>query len=88
MVNRTFASLRGGNTIKPEASTDEPIRRVLKRVFAAGDGRRVRDWMIAATHGPSPHGASDAVLREQEGARRFVAALCELIDKPEPDLAE
>lgn len=84
---RTFDSLRR-RSLAAAPSNLEPIERVLKRLLASGDGQRVLDWMIAATHGPCPQGASDERLREAEGARRFVNQVCLIIAEPEADAAE
>lgn len=74
---RRFDSLRASRTPQPNvASQDEPIEAVVRRLFLAGvDGPRVLAWMQDEVSRPTPLGCSEAVLREAEGARRFVQRL-------------
>lgn len=72
---RTFASLRGEAADPREESNLEPIADVIRRIYRTPDGRRLFDHMMVTSHGPSPEGAEERALREQEGARKFVAKL-------------
>lgn len=77
MQPRRFDSLRAARAPKAQiASQDEPIEAVVRRLlFAGADGPRVLAWMQDEAGKPTPLGCSEAVLREAEGARRFVQKL-------------
>lgn len=80
MQPRRFDSLRASRTPQPSiASQDEPIELLVRRLFLTGlDGPRVLAWMQDEAGRPTPLGCSDAVLREAEGARRFVQRLIDI----------
>ena len=84
---RRFSDLRPAPLAAP--TTDEPPQRTVQRLFATtDDGKRVLAWLIEQTSAPSPHNASDAQLREAEGARRFIARVHDMAagreERPDP----
>lgn len=80
---RRFDALRSSRA-KPQSvsSHEESIDLVIRRhLLANNDGLRILDWMLNEVNRPTPLGCAEAVLREAEGARRFVQ---KLIDAGQP----
>lgn len=70
---RRFDSLRARPAAPIGAGEQEPIESVIRRLFVTGaDGPRVLAWMLEETGRTTPANCPEAVLREAEGARRFV----------------
>lgn len=75
MPPRRFDSLRPSRTV-PHTTQEEPIGSLIRRhLIANADGQRILAWMQEEAGRVTPLGASEAVLREAEGKRRFVEAL-------------
>lgn len=68
---RKFDDIRAAAPARPDTA-EEPIERVFRRLKAEPDGARALAWMQARVQRVTPVGASEAMLREAEGARRFV----------------
>lgn len=72
MQPRRFDNLRA-RLAKPIASDkEERIEITARRLFSSPDGQRVLQWFVVGANEVTPLGASDATLREAEGARRFM----------------
>ena len=77
---RTFASLRGRPPVSISSDQAEPIESRARRLFLAGaDGPAVLNWLMDRANAVTPLGSSDAVLREAEGARRFMDGVLKAI---------
>ena len=75
---RKFADFRP-HPLPSTSSPEEPVERVIMRLFAGSpDGLRVLGWMLAETAKCAQRNADDRALRENEGARRFVAQIHEI----------
>lgn len=76
---RRFADFREP-VIKRELSVEEPIERVVMRLFSGSpDGIRVLGWMLSRTAAVTPRNTPECALREAEGARRFIAEIHETV---------
>lgn len=76
---RKWADMRGVVEAPAQRLTEEPIEQVMRRLFCATtDGQRVLNWMVETSHAACHPAATDAALREAEGARRFVARVREM----------
>ena len=70
---RRFDSLRARAPQPITSGEQEPIEKVIRRLFATGaDGPRVMAWLMARADEVTPLNASEAVLRDAEGRRRLV----------------
>ena len=70
---RRFDALRARTAAPLSTGEQEPIESVIKRLFVTGaDGPRVLGWMLETTGQTTPLNCAEPVLREAEGARRFV----------------
>ena len=80
MSQRNFASLRARPAVPISTGEEEPIESVIRRLFVtSGDGNRVLAWMMNETEGACALGSSEALIRDAEGARRFVAKVRSMI---------
>jgi len=61
---------------KPDA--EEPIETVIARLAGTPDGRRLFTFLLEEAVSGNPPNATDAALREAEGARRLVMKLREM----------
>ena len=72
---RKFADLRPHPLARP-IENEEPIEKVVMRLFSSSaDGLRVLGWMLTETGKCAVQNAPECALRENEGARRFVALI-------------
>jgi len=69
---RRFDNLRARPPKPISAEGVEPIEATARRLFSSPDGQRVLQWLVIGANEVTPLGASDATLREAEGARRFM----------------
>lgn len=70
---RRFDSLRARPTAPITTGEQEPVESVIRRLFVtSADGHRVLAWMLEETGRATALNAPEPVLRDAEGARRFV----------------
>lgn len=75
---RRFADFRLP-VIQEPVSDQEPIERVIMRLFAgSADGIRVLGWMLSETGKPCPPNSKARALRHADGARTFVSEIHEI----------
>ena len=77
---RTFASLRHRPPAPIASDQAEPIESRARRLFLSGaDGPAVLNWLLDRANAVTPPASSDALLREAEGARRFMDGVLKAI---------
>lgn len=74
---RRFADLRGRDPA-PVQEDDDAIDRVIARLARCRDGQLLVAWLRSEAQSPQHIGASDAQLREAEGARRLANQILEM----------
>ncbi|MFC5373975.1 hypothetical protein ACFPIF_15535 [Brevundimonas faecalis] len=74
---RKFSDLRGA-VQRPAQEDEDTIDRVIARLARTRDGQLMAAWLISESQTPLHHGASDAQLREAEGARRLADRILEM----------
>ena len=77
MAPRKWSDIRPQIVVRPP-SVEEPIETVVARLAGQPDGRRLMEWMLEEVLVGSHPNASDAWLREAEGARRLVMRIREM----------
>lgn len=77
---RRFSDLRAASTPTIVHDDEDTIDRVLARLASSRDGRLLAAWLKAEVQAPQHIGATDAQLREAEGARRLANRIIEMAE--------
>lgn len=75
---RKFSDLRGREPAPARDPDEDTIERVIARLACTRDGARLAAWLRDEAQRPQHIGASDAQLREAEGARRLADRILEM----------
>lgn len=83
MSPRRFDALRSRPVASVASEQEEPVEARARRLFMSGaDGPAVLAWMMERANRVTPLGAGNDVLREAEGARRFMTDMLREIAPP------
>ncbi len=75
---RKFADIRGREPAPARDPDEDTIERVIARLARTHDGILLAAWLRDEAQKPQHIGASDAQLREAEGARRLADRILEM----------
>jgi|GEM_PF-6915917 len=75
---RKFADIRGREPAPAREPDEDTIERVIARLARTHDGILLAAWLRDEAQKPQHIGASDAQLREAEGARRLADRILEM----------
>ncbi|WP_338575718.1 hypothetical protein V8J38_11170 [Brevundimonas olei] len=75
---RKFSDLRGRETAPSHDPDEDTIERVIARLARTHDGLLLAAWLRDEAQRPLHVGATDAQLREAEGARRLADRILEM----------
>jgi len=75
---RRFADIRGREPAQARDPDEDTIERVIARLSRTHDGILLAAWLRDEAQRPLHVGATDAQLREAEGARRLADRILEM----------